>query len=321
MARVYIGTYKKYNEGSIAGKWVDLADCKSYEHFLKICRSIHKDEADPEYMIQDCEDMPDGLSCGEWLTRKEFEDIKAALAEDTPACNIIDYSEKAVAVVGDTRKFAAAFKAIGGRFNPRLTCGAGWIFSKTRIDSVRAILGSTPEAKQEAAGFVNSLAEYLETIPEKDRAYYKKSTAVALKLNGGYLTISTPAIENKFCFSDEGPEHEFYKSLRADDAKLRDYFLRENLDSFDSFVARVLDKNLTVWATVPGWRNSVELVTNQHYGWERAQREGHELTDAERAQVAAAYQFVRAAFEKRLQTYLKRYGTEKLHLWSYWVDA
>lgn len=53
---------------------------------------------------------------------------------------IVDYSEKALAVVGDTRRYADTFKALGGRFNARLSCGAGWIFSKRKEAELRAAL-------------------------------------------------------------------------------------------------------------------------------------------------------------------------------------
>ena len=102
MAQVYIGTYAKYNNGSIAGKWIDLSKCDNYEAFVNACREAHKDEKDPEFMIQDHSDMPDGLACGEWLSREEFNDIKEAEAEENAplsGCEIIDYSEKAIAVV------------------------------------------------------------------------------------------------------------------------------------------------------------------------------------------------------------------------------
>ena len=38
---------------------------------------------------------------------------------------IIDYSEKAIAVIGDTKPIKDQLKELGGRFNSRLTCGAG----------------------------------------------------------------------------------------------------------------------------------------------------------------------------------------------------
>lgn len=54
--------------------------------------------------------------------------------------SIIDYSEKAIAVTGDTKSIKDTLKNLGGRFNPRLTCGAGWIFSKSKESAVRAAI-------------------------------------------------------------------------------------------------------------------------------------------------------------------------------------
>ena len=53
---------------------------------------------------------------------------------------IIDYSEKAIAVVGDTRAIKDTLKTLGGRFNAHLTCGAGWIFSKAKEATIREAL-------------------------------------------------------------------------------------------------------------------------------------------------------------------------------------
>ena len=56
---IYVGTYRKYNEGSIAGKWIDLTEFVDYEAFLTDCKTLHADEEDPEYMIQDFESFPE----------------------------------------------------------------------------------------------------------------------------------------------------------------------------------------------------------------------------------------------------------------------
>lgn len=55
---IYVGTYAKYNNGSIAGKWLDLDDYADAEELFKACRELHKDEADPEFMFQDFEGFP-----------------------------------------------------------------------------------------------------------------------------------------------------------------------------------------------------------------------------------------------------------------------
>lgn len=324
MSRVYVGTFAKYNNGNLFGKWVNISNCKDYNEFIKICRDVHKDEAEPEFMIQDTEGLPEGLQCGEWLTRQEFDDIRVAELDEQPgaSCKIVEYSEKAVAVVGDTRKFAESFKACGGRFNPLLTCGPGWIFSKFRIDAVRAILAAAPvQAVEAGRGFEDSSAEFIATLPEKDRKYYTKRTAAAIKINGGYLVLDSPTIENRFCFSDEGPEYEVYKSLCADKNKLREYFINENLSDLNKKIERLKDESRPAWVTVPEWRGCVSLVLSWGWHTEKEMNEAHEITNAERGEILKALEFVRAEFQKRLNTYLKRYDIDKIRIWSYWVDA
>jgi antirestriction protein len=58
-ARLYVGTYAKYNNGSIAGAWVDLEQFTSKDDFLEACAKLHADEDDPEFMFQDFEGFPD----------------------------------------------------------------------------------------------------------------------------------------------------------------------------------------------------------------------------------------------------------------------
>jgi antirestriction protein len=55
---IYVGTYAKYNNGSIAGKWLVLSDFDSRDEFYEACKELHKDEADPEYMFQDYQGFP-----------------------------------------------------------------------------------------------------------------------------------------------------------------------------------------------------------------------------------------------------------------------
>ena len=58
---LYCGTYGKYNSGNLRGMWVDLSTFDYYEEFEAFCFAIHADEADPELMYQDYENMPRSL--------------------------------------------------------------------------------------------------------------------------------------------------------------------------------------------------------------------------------------------------------------------
>lgn len=60
-AAVYVGTYGKYNDGSLFGKWLKLSDYSDVQEFYEACHELHKDEADPEFMFQDYENIPVGL--------------------------------------------------------------------------------------------------------------------------------------------------------------------------------------------------------------------------------------------------------------------
>ena len=69
-ARVYVGTYGKYNNGSLFGAWLDLSDYSDKEDFYEACRELHKDEEDAEYMFQDWENVPENLIGESWISRE-----------------------------------------------------------------------------------------------------------------------------------------------------------------------------------------------------------------------------------------------------------
>lgn len=53
--QIYVGTYKKYNEGSLFGKWMKISDYSDYEDLSDAMQELHKDEDDAELMFQDFE--------------------------------------------------------------------------------------------------------------------------------------------------------------------------------------------------------------------------------------------------------------------------
>ena len=40
-ARIYVGTYAKYNDGSIEGKWFDLSDFSDKDEFYEACKESY----------------------------------------------------------------------------------------------------------------------------------------------------------------------------------------------------------------------------------------------------------------------------------------
>lgn len=66
------------------------------------------------------------------------------IQSDNLQFEIVDYSEKAIALFGDTKPIKDLLSAMGGKFNPRLTYKdtkkAGWIFSKTKREELERVL-------------------------------------------------------------------------------------------------------------------------------------------------------------------------------------
>ena len=49
--RIYVGTWAKYNAGSLSGEWLALRDYDNYSELCEVMRAIHEDESDPEPML------------------------------------------------------------------------------------------------------------------------------------------------------------------------------------------------------------------------------------------------------------------------------
>lgn len=75
--RIYVGTYAKYNNGSIEGAWLDLEDYASAEDFYTAARELHSDEEDPELMFQDWENIPDWAVSESHIDPKFWEYMEA----------------------------------------------------------------------------------------------------------------------------------------------------------------------------------------------------------------------------------------------------
>ena len=77
--RVYIGTYRQYNSGSIFGKWFDLCDYANAEEFNEAIKTYHIKELNTfgecEFMAQDWEFIPSNLVNDGYIKDAVFEII------------------------------------------------------------------------------------------------------------------------------------------------------------------------------------------------------------------------------------------------------
>ena len=74
---IYVGTYGKYNNGSLEGEWVYLDQFNSKDEFLQYCtQKLHANERNAELMFQDYEYIPEGF-VGESFISPRFWDFLA----------------------------------------------------------------------------------------------------------------------------------------------------------------------------------------------------------------------------------------------------
>ncbi len=250
-AAVYVGTYHKYNSGSIAGAWLELADYKDKNDFIRACRELHKDERDPELMFQDYENIPS------WM-----------ISESSIDAELWNYKEPEEAAGTQTK---AEIQTILDRYNI-----------------------TYPEAKDLAA-----------VVEIGDRLFF----------------FQKQKIETYFCHPDE-PEaevREWYEVCRT-----WEYFHAENMGKFESESrGEELEKGgegLTVY-TSRADRQKWGWTDDPHNLWRTPDLEMEPMNDETRKALLKAYTGVKAAFEKRLKAWWKRYGADYLHCWTFWRDA
>ena len=104
MAKIYVGTFAKYNNGSIFGEWLNAEDYSDKEGFVEACKELHKDEPDLELMFQDYEGFPSvfygesDIDCRlwDWL---EFDETDREVIEVWLSENTLDKNEELQSVV------------------------------------------------------------------------------------------------------------------------------------------------------------------------------------------------------------------------------
>ena len=319
--KVYVGTWAKYNRGSIAGGWLALNECKDYQAFLRKCKALHRSERDPEFMIQDTEDFPDGLSCGDWLSEQDFLDVKQAVSEGDGY--LADEGDTAMTLAEQLR---VALLAQMGKTTPKTVT-------------------AKPDDKALLEEYMQEWTKVWQDQSMLDYERKRFSGAVRLK-NGGILFFEKPSIDSSFCFHDEGPNYEYYKELMADkETRLRQYFLHANLDDMDERI-RALECNChfpegeyhsgyycKTWylercrytdetAPLRLWQaRAWSAYDVEHETWRYEPGTYEKMCDEDRLAILEGLKREREKFDKRLQAYLKRYGTSKIRTWTYWADA
>jgi len=164
----------------------------------------------------------------------------ASHADNVPAgqIQIIDYSEKAIAIIGDTRPIAEKLgkKGLGLKFNKYLTCGPAWIAPKSRLEEIQKALSKpaavqAPDPETIPEELTTEEAEQIEEAPTpqeiaaqetaREIAEYKEEQAnQSLAIAANYDTDEDYKTQRPRQLQENNPNpekfnHEFYTGLKT----------------------------------------------------------------------------------------------------------
>lgn len=307
-AAVYCGTYHKYNCGSIDGAWLRLADYPTKTDFMTACRKVHKDELDPEFMFQDRENIPSSLISESYIDDSIWSVL--AICKTFPKDTMNEFIEWC-----EDNGAEQDFDAVNEFWQKRIA------------EPIAKAMHKANDWKECVR------AEYEKMYPNdhKHVEWRISQCSTALRFSDGLIMeFGKPKIETEFCFgySDfgQGPTREEAYAQRNNFGESQ--FLRENLREFDKDIKQLeeLSDNENVYLSKATCIESlfcyyfiatdwdIQAYPSRYSGIIRV------ATKDEVKQILESKRSERAKFEKRLKSYLKRYGTSKLRLWTYWMD-
>lgn len=159
----------------------------------------------------------------------------------------------------------------------------------------------------------------------------KKVSDVAVMADGSLVVIEKPHIKTNFCFGESGYDIEDAEKAAHYAKTNEQYFVDENMryTHFDREMAYLTHyinggTGQTPYIYSAYWNtgDNCKLHNVRFYAYyETSPSDGDVLSVDDAKVLLETYKSAKAKFEKRLRTYLKRYGLSKVHSWTYWRDA
>lgn len=302
--KLYVGTYKKYNEGLLRGAWLDLDKFNNADEFATACRRLHKDERDPELMFQDVEtdpgcDWQEGLYSESSIPR-DYWTLKA---------------EFAAKVEEPTTKTAAAQRTEQARLMD--------IYIKND--------GYSPE--RNAKRFADEVKYH------KGRSFFVElADGFVLRIEKPSIQTRFCCGEDDRGQGGDGLGTMAYAHKVLEGKRTEHGFKAANLDPFDETMVHLVGRKAWRCAKKPSkaqsWRGDfVPSLMRGAYSdrsivyFGNAANVGQSeevvrmMGDEDMRRMRRGYMAVRRDFQRRLNAYWKRFGASKVHTWTYWTQA
>lgn len=177
-----------------------------------------------------------------------------------------------------------------------------------------------------------------------------KVAALAILPDGGIIPVEKQGIEKNFCFGESGYDYDDAQRAAAHARKSESYFKTENMRHFREVIRDLMEalngiSNYKVTITEKAYYSQDDDCRICSFQFtrlsdiiearggscflpdlfgEEIEVRGHRCrvaTPKEVDLIIEAYKAAAAQHEKKVDAYLKRYGTSKVHSWTYWRDA
>ncbi len=175
--------------------------------------------------------------------------------------------------------------------------------------------------------------------------------------NGDMIPVDKQKIENDFCFGESGYDYDDAQRAAAHARTSEDHFRRENMKQFNGLLDAIREQYELHDAERPNLPNQVLCIAEKpfhtqpensklkdvrfFYAWEfldafcgsahirdlpgasftRYEQKYRIPTLEELDAIKAAHEQAAEEHANKIEKYLKRYGTSKVHAWTYWRDA
>lgn len=155
--------------------------------------------------------------------------------------------------------------------------------------------------------------------------YCTDKTSGFVMLGGTMVTFDKPSIQTDFWFGEHTYDYDEVCDRARAASKSEAYFMARNLDDIDWRLKAIDDPCYKKYVAPRGYSNQdadcILGFVEFDRSWDGPRSKGaREMTDEERGQYREFIQGEREKFEKRLRTYLKRYGLSKCHYGVFWAD-
>lgn len=176
------------------------------------------------------------------------------------------------------------------------------------------------------------LEQYRKTWRNEDSAQWSANKVSAfIWLGGTLITFDKPSIETRFCFGEHGYDYDEVNQYCQDVSEDEQWFIKENMNRTEAahWLEVINDTGYSYYT------NDIVCATKAYYdqpkdcalGYLRLRRKGEFdprdgfiLNEEEKKRLVEVLEEEQEKFEKRLRSYLKRYGLSKCHFWTYWAD-